>query len=449
VSTVLTGWGRTPASVTSTVCPGAGQDITALLADAGQRGAIARGLGRSYGDAAQNGGGRTILTRGRRRLLAWDAASGVVRAEAGATIGEIAALGLPDGWFPKVVPGTRHVTLGGAVAADIHGKNHHRDGSFSTTVRSFTLASPARGVVEVTPAGDPELFRATCGGMGLTGVVLEVELQLHPVETGLIRMHTERLGDLDSVMAQMQASDQAWRYSVAWVDLLARGSALGRGLLDRGEHALRTEVPTAQRSAAAGMNGSGAPAPPALPFSALRRPLVALANGMRYRRGTCGERYVSTGEFFHPLDRVGEWSRLYGPRGMVQYQFAVPEAGATVVHEVVGELARRRAPAFLAVLKRFGPTSDMLAFPVGGWTLAADFPAGWDALGPLLDRFDEDVAKAGGRVYLAKDGRMRPEMVPAMYPQLGRWRAAVHREDPAGVMQSDLSRRLDLRGDGR
>jgi decaprenylphospho-beta-D-ribofuranose 2-oxidase len=444
---LLTGWGRTAPSSSLLVRPADAASVEALLAESSSRGAIARGLGRSYGDAAQNGGGRTVSMRGLRGLHAFDPATGVLHAAAGMSLGEVAELTVPAGWFPRVVPGTRHVTLGGALAADVHGKNHHRDGGFAASVRSARIATPALGTVTVRP-GD-ELFAATAGGMGLTGIVLDVELQLVRVQTAYVEVRRRVEADIDAVMAALEAGDRDHRYSVAWIDLLARGSRLGRGLVDLGDHAAPDALPAGARDRPLEMRvGRGATAP-RVPVTPLRRPLVAAGNALRHRLGRPGAGVVGLAAFFHPLDRVELWSRAYGPRGLVQYQFAVPAAAAATLVRVAEEVGRARAPVFLAVLKRFGGEGEgLLSFPLPGWTLALDLPAAWPPVAGLLDRLDDLVAAAGGRVYLAKDGRMRPGVVEAMYPRLQAWREAVLASDPGGVLQSDLGRRLDLRGGG-
>jgi decaprenylphospho-beta-D-ribofuranose 2-oxidase len=448
---LLTGWGNTAPSRSTTSVPTDAAAVEELLAAADGRGVVARGLGRSYNDAAQNGGGRTIVMTGLHEVLSFDRERGVLRAGAGLSLGEAAELAVPAGWFPPVVPGTRHVTLGGALAADIHGKNHHCDGGFAAGVRGFRLATPAGGVVEVTEAAAPDLFHATAGGMGMTGLVLDVELQLQPIETARIRVERRVGRDLDGVMAALRCGDAHHRYSVAWIDLLARGRRLGRGLVDLGDHAAVDELPAGLRSDPLALCRTRAVSAPPVPVSPLRPGLVAAGNALRFRLGSGRREAVSTiDQFHHPLDRVEHWNRGYGPRGLVQYQFAVPDAAASVIGEVAARVAASRAPAYLAVLKRLGENGGgMLSFPIAGWTLAIDFPAAWPPLGGLLEGFDRLVAEAGGRVYLAKDSRADPAVVESMYPGITRWRQIVARCDPRGVLQSDLCRRLDLRGERR
>ncbi|KAF4409298.1 MULTISPECIES: FAD-binding oxidoreductase [Streptomyces] len=421
-------------------------ETAAAVRDRGPRGVIARGLGRAYGDAAQNAGGHVLDMTGLNRVRSVDTEHGEAVCDAGVSLHRLMEVLLPLGWFVPVTPGTRQVTVGGAVCADIHGKNHHAEGGFARHVRSLDLLTADGEVRTVTPGTD--LFDATTGGMGLTGVVLGATLRLLPVETSLMTVDTERATDLDDLMARLTAGDHRYRYSVAWIDLLARGSATGRAVLTRGDHAPLDALPArSRRDPLAFRPGTLPPAPRFLPDGLLRRGTVGLFNELWYRRAPRSR----TGElqrlsaFFHPLDGVPDWNRIYGRSGFVQYQFVVGHERADALRRVVGMLARRRCPSFLAVLKRFGPADPgWLSFPMAGWTLALDIPAGLPGLGRFLDELDEVVAEAGGRVYLAKDARLRPETLAAMYPRLGDFRALRAQLDPDGVFASDLARRLGL-----
>ena len=448
--TLLTGWGRTAPTLASVHRPADAGQVTELMARSRARGVIARGLGRAYGDAAQNAGGRVLSLLDVRGVRSFDPETGVITVGAGLSIGDLARLVLPHGWFPPVLPGTSHVTVGGAIAADIHGKNHHREGSFCDHVRSLELVRAGGERLTVTPGGTSEVFAATAGGMGLTGVVVEATLQLLGVETDRVRVDTERARNLDDVMERMERGDESYRYSVAWIDCLARGRALGRSVLMRGDHATPQELSPGGRTAAAG--GFSPPrmlsAPPGLPSGLLSTPALRAFNEVYFRRSPRHEhgRLEALHSYFHPLDVVGDWNRLYGPRGLLQYQLVVPFGAESTLREVVERLAAARAPAFLAVLKRFGGGRGMLSFPIPGWTLTMDLPAGRRELAPLLDDLDELVVGAGGRLYLAKDSRLRPELLEAMYPELGRWREVQARLDPQGALRSDLGRRLGLGG---
>lgn len=442
----VTGWGRTAPSTARLIRPRTYEEAVTAVRDCGARGGIPRGLGRAYGDAAQNAGGAVLDMTGLDRIHVVDAAGGSVLCDAGVSLHHLMEVLLPLGWFVPVTPGTRYVTVGGAIGADIHGKNHHVSGSFSRHVVCLELLT-ADGTVRTVRPGTA-LFDATAGGMGLTGVILTATVRLLPVETSLMSVDTERATDLDDLMARLTATDHRYRYSVAWIDLLARGAATGRAVLTRGDHAPLSALPARARRTPLSFRPARLPAAPAcLPEGLLTRRTVGLFNELWYRRAP----RARTGElqrlsaFFHPLDGVPHWNRVYGRGGFVQYQFVVGHGREETLRRIVDRIARRRCPSFLAVLKRFGEADPgWLSFPVPGWTLALDVPAGLPGLGGLLDGLDEEVAAAGGRVYLAKDSRLRPDLLAAMYPRLDDFRALRAELDPRGVFTSDLSRRLTL-----
>ncbi|GHE40682.1 oxidoreductase [Streptomyces cellulosae] len=442
----VTGWGRTAPSSARLVRPRTFEEAALAVRGCGARGGIARGLGRAYGDAAQNAGGEVFDMTGLDRIHAIDADGGTVLCDAGVSLHRLMEVLLPLGWFVPVTPGTRYVTVGGAIGADIHGKNHHVSGSFSRHVLSFELLT-ADGQVRTVVPGTP-LFEATAGGMGLTGVILTATVRLQPVRTTWMSVDTERASDLDDLMARLADTDHRYRYSVAWIDLLARGRATGRAVLTRGDHAPLEALPRAARHEPLSFRTSRLPAAPSfVPEGLLSRTTVGLFNDLWFRKAP----RARTGElqripaFFHPLDGVPHWNRIYGRGGFVQYQFVVGHGREDTLRRIVRRISQRRCPSFLAVLKRFGDADPgWLSFPVPGWTLALDIPASLPGLGAFLDELDEEVAAAGGRVYLAKDSRLRPDLLAAMYPRLDDFRALRAELDPRGVFTSDLSRRLCL-----
>ena len=442
---LLTGWGRTGPSRARVSRPRSPAELERLLEAPAARGTIARGLGRCYGDAAQRAGGHVIAATGLAYLRDWDDHGGRVTVGAGLSLAALIATALPRGFFIPVSPGTRYITVGGAIAADIHGKNHHRDGSFADHVESLLLRTPGGALRELTRDGSHDEFVATAGGMGLTGVIVEATLRLLPVETARVRVDTERASDLDDVMARMEAGDAAYRYSVAWIDTLARGASLGRSILMRGDHARREELGPEDRGHD-GLPRSPRLAAPRLPFGVLGRPSVRAFNELWFRKAPRCERgrIDSLESFFFPLDAVRGWNRLYGRRGFLQYQLVLPFGEEAALRRVLERVSDSRSPSFLAVLKRFGDQRGIISFPMPGWTLALDMPAADPQLATLLDGLDELVAGAGGRVYLAKDSRLRPELLDAMYPQLPRWRELRDRLDPERRMRSDLAARLGL-----
>ncbi|MEU5252941.1 FAD-binding oxidoreductase [Streptomyces longwoodensis] len=444
----VTGWGRTAPSVARLIRPRTYEEAVAAVRTCGARGGIPRGLGRAYGDAAQNAGGAVFDMTGLDRVHAIDADGGTVLCGAGVSLHRLMEVLLPLGWFVPVTPGTRYVTVGGAIGADIHGKNHHGSGSFSRHVLAMELLTADGTVHSVRPGTD--LFDATAGGMGLTGVILTATLQLQPVQTSLMSVDTERATDLDDLMARLTTGDDHYRYSVAWIDLLARGAATGRAVLTRGDHAPVDALPAgsrARRDPLAFRPGRLPAAPRHLPGGLLTRRSVGAFNELWYRRAPRLRRgeLQTIAAFFHPLDGVPHWNRIYGRGGFVQYQFVVGYGQEDALRRIVDRIAARRCPSFLAVLKRFGDADPgWLSFPRPGWTLALDVPAALPGLGAFLDELDEQVAAAGGRVYLAKDSRLRPELLAAMYPRLDDFRALRAELDPRGVFVSDLARRLSL-----
>ena len=445
---LLSGWGRTAPTRAEVIRPDEPEDALQAIAAASPRGVIARGLGRCYGDAAQNSGGQVLDTTALAWISDFDPEQGTITVGGGTSLGTLLRAVVPSGWFVPVLPGTRHVTVGGAVASDVHGKNHHRDGCFSRYVDWLMLATPGGGLQRVGPEDDPEAFQATCGGMGLTGLIVDARVRLLPVETSAIQVTTERCADLDAVLERMEESDAAYRYSVAWIDCLAGGRALGRGVLTRGNHARIADLPPRRRGRPLALPRDPAATVPPLPWWPLSRPAVRAFNEAWYRKAPRRATAIdSLGSFFYPLDGLREWNRLYGGGGLLQYQAVVPADRQDSVRELLTRLRTARAPAFLAVLKRFGPGTGLLSFPIDGWTLAVDMPAAHPGLPALLDDLDELVASSGGRVYLAKDSRLRPELVEAMYPEIGDWRRIRRRLDPEDVLISDLARRLRLHGD--
>jgi len=455
--TVLTGWGRAApgAADVVTLDPSDTDALAEALAEPGRRGVIARGLGRSYGDPAQNSGGRVVQCTAEQRGIEIDDARGLATVAAGVSLADLLDVIVPRGWFVPVTPGTRYVTIGGAIASDIHGKNHHQTdtfgGSFGNHVVSLRLMLADGTLVEVGPDRDPELFWATVGGMGLTGVIVAATFHLIPIETSAMSVETRRIDHLDEIMARMADSDHTVRYSVAWLDLLATGRHLGRGVLTNGEHATQAQLP-------AGHAGTGLEyearqligVPPVIPPAGVINQFTVRAfNEVWFRkapRAREGE-LQSIPAYFHPLDLARNWNRVYGRNGFLQYQFVVPYEAEATLRTIIERISAGQVPTFLTVLKRFGPGNQgMLSFPTGGWTLAIDVAATYHRLADLLRQFDRLVLDAGGRHYLAKDCHMSAEAVRRGYPRLDEWRAVRDRVDPTGVFASDMSRRLGLTG---
>ena len=443
----LTGWGRTARSGARLLAVNA-DTIAEIVTDAGDRGALARGLGRSYGDAAQNAGGVVMRLTGSAADATIDRTRNEITVGGGVSIDDLLRIIVPRGYFVPVTAGTRFVTIGGAIASDIHGKNHHGEGSFGNHVRRITLLLADGTTTQLSPADQPDLFWATIGGMGLTGVVLEATIAVLPIETSRCIVDTSRVDDLDHVLALMEEGDYRYRYAVAWIDLMAKGRHLGRSILSRGDHARLDQLTGPAIDAPLDYHaGVIASVPPLVPVSALNRVSIKVFNEMWFRkapRSRVGE-LQTIPQYFHPLDMVGQWNLTYGPRGFVQYQILVPFGEETALRKVIERLASSGAASFVTVLKRFGAANSApLSFPAPGWTLTLDIPAGTHGLSAMLHELDTVVLDAGGRHYMAKDSHTTPEAIRRGYPRLAEWQEIRNRADPKGVWQSDLARRLGL-----
>ena len=390
------------------------------------------GMGRSYGDVCMNENGRLLVTDMLDRILVFDRARGVLRAEAGLTLDRLLRVAVPQGWFPPVVPGTKFVTLAGAVANDVHGKNHETAGTLGAHVRALGLARSSGEVLTLSRQENAELFAATIGGLGLTGAILWVELQLSAIRSAMIDTETFAIDDLAGFFRRAEES-RDWPYTVAWVDCLAKGSAMGRGFFIRGRHA-DTGGFDVHRAPALGV-------PLDAPGGLLNAYTIGAFNALyRHRPFVLGAKQVHYDPFFFPLDAVAGWNRLYGPRGFFQHQSAVPLAGAfETVRKLLELTAEFAEGSFLVVLKLFGdrPSPGVLSFPLPGATLALDFPNKGESTRRLLDRMTDIVLAAGGRLYPAKDATMSGAAFRAGYPA---WRTVEARRDPA--IMSDFWRRV-------
>jgi FAD/FMN-containing dehydrogenase len=431
--TALWGWGRSSVVRARELCS---EDLAADTRSA----VLTRGLGRSYGDASlpAREGEPVACSRRANRLLGFDAGSGWLRAEAGLSLEELLRVFLPRGWFPPVSPGTSHVTLGGMVAADVHGKNHHHAGSLGRHVRRLRLRTGGGEIVDCSREENPELFFATLGGMGLTGHMLDVELRLERLPSPWIEQELELAPDLEGLLGALRGADAAWPFTVAWVDSFARGRQLGRGAVIKGRWA------PAERAPAAAPAMRRAPAVPFQMPSWLLNPASGRAFYELYRRvQRRGRRIVHPQPFFHPLDSLRHWNRLYGRRGFTQYQCVLPDHELDGARELFELLARLRAEPFLAVVKEFGEQGEgLLSFPRHGLTLTFDIPIGRERTQGVIDALNERVLARGGRVYLAKDAFTRAEHFRAMQPHLAEFARVREKWDPQRRLRSALSVRL-------
>ena len=442
----VTGWGRYPRFEAALVEPSSMAEAARL--QEGLTGFVARGNGRAYGDAAI-GTISCLSLRGLDRFRGFDRASGRLSVEAGVLLSDIIAAFLPHGYFPAVVPGTKLVSVGGMIAADVHGKNHHGAGSFGEHVESFSLAMPDGSIVTCSAGQSPELFAATLGGMGLTGTILSATFRLSRVETGWVRQDTLVASDLAAALELLSKHDDA-TYSAAWIDCLAKGSALGRSLIHLGEHASRSDVEALAPGSPLfpGRRAARLAVPWNLPRLTLNRWSVAAFNEAYFRRGAsaAGRPFLnSIDAFFFPLDAVRDWNRIYGANGFLQHQCVVPaEHAQETLGAILERIAARGNASFLAVLKKLGPSSTgLMSFPGKGFTLALDLALDKDIF-VFLDEIDRLVTAAGGRVYLAKDARQSRATFEAGYPDLQRFREIRRQIGADERIASRLSERLGI-----
>lgn len=441
----ISDWGNYPVIEAEAAGFASAEELRARLESPGE--AIAYGNGRSYGDASLQK--RVLLTRRSNRFLAFDESTGILRCEAGVLLSEILDLFVPRGWFLPVTPGTKLITVGGAIAADVHGKNHHVEGSFGQHLLSMEVMRGDGSVIACSPTEKAEFFRITVGGMGLTGVILNATFRLKRIETAFIRQETVRAANLTEIMDCFEASAE-WSYSVAWIDCLARGDALGRSIMMRGEHARESELVKPARKAAPLCPGPRPKfdVPFMFPNFALNKWTMRAFNFAYYNKCRPGihRSIVDYNHFFYPLDAVGHWNRIYGRRGFTQYQFVLPlEAGRAGMRRILERIAGSGLGSFLAVLKLFGEQEGFMSFPMAGYTLALDFPISFQAM-ELFKELDAMVADYGGRLYLAKDSRMDAAMFERTYPNAAEFRQAVAmlNEGQATRFASLLSRRIGI-----
>jgi decaprenylphospho-beta-D-ribofuranose 2-oxidase len=409
-------------------------------------GTIARGLGRSYGDAAVNAGGQVLGMKHVARYLSFDEQTGVLICEAGVSLEQIIRDFAPRGWFPMVTPGTKRVTVGGCIANDVHGKAHHAQGSFLASVESMTVLLASGDVVTASRTENPDLFFGSFGGMGLLGIVLTATLHLRRIETTYFRQRSLRVPDLEAMLQVLDEQDRLFPYSVATLDIFARGAALGRGVVTVGDHAQLAELPSSLRRAPLRVAGAAwIGVPFQLPELTLNNWSMRLVNAAIQRIQAGARPFGHYEGFFYPLDRLRHWNRGYGRRGFTQYQFVIPfQDGARHLREILETILSSGELPFLNILKRLGKESGgTLSFPREGYTLAIDFPIRQGTVA-LLRRLDAMVLAAGGRVYLGKDSYVEPEMFRAMYPEVASFLALKAKLDPGGVFTSNLARRVGL-----
>ena len=447
----LTGWARTAPSVAqvlSTPDPDVVAKAVAQAADSGGRGVIARGLGRSYGDNAQNGGGLVVDMTPLNKIHSMDGDTHLADVDAGVNLDQLMRAALPLGLWVPVLPGTRQVTIGGAIACDIHGKNHHSAGSFGNHVRSMDLLTADGEICRLTPDGpDAELFWATVGGNGLTGIILRATIEMTPTETAYFIADGDVTAGLDETIAfHSDGSEDNYTYSSGWFDAITAPPKLGRAVISRGSLATVDQLPKKLQKNPLKFDAPQYFTTPDIFPSGLGNKLIfGTMTEIWYRMGkTYRGKAQNLTQFYHPLDMVGEWNRAYGPAGFGQYQFVVPTEAVEEFKAIIIDIQKSGHYSFLNVFKLFGAGNQApLSFPIPGWTVCVDFQIK-PGLNEFLNELDRRVLEFGGRLYTAKDNRVKAETFHAMYPRIDEWIAVRRKVDPNGVFASDMARRLEL-----
>ena len=439
----LSGWGRCPVEECHVYRPEKRGALSALIGGDGEATFIPRGLGRSYGDTSLNAGGGVLDYTRLNRMRAFDPETGVLECEAGVSLAEILDAFVPRGFFPSVLPGTKFVTVGGAIANDIHGKNHHRDGAFSQFVEQLTLLTPEGEELACSREDNADVFWATVGGIGLTGLIRTARIKLQRVESAYVTVDYLRAKNIDEALAAMAESDENYQYSVAWVDCLAKGASLGRSVLMRGNHAPAGAV--ARKDPLRIKPKREKTVPIDFPGFALNRLSVGAFNAVFYGfHKTVSGKQIDYDQYFCPLDSIHDWNRMYGKRGFTQYQVTFPLDARQGLVELLEKISASGRASFLAVLKRLGPQGPgLLSYPCGGYTITLDLPMRKDLI-PFLHGLDERVLEHGGRLYCAKDVCTLPETFAAMYPRLEQFQEVKARLDPNHRFSSTMARRLRI-----
>jgi decaprenylphospho-beta-D-ribofuranose 2-oxidase len=454
----LTGWARTSPTTAQVLTTSDPEIVAAAVLRVAEqneskpshlrRGVIARGLGRSYGDNAQNGGGLVVDMSALNRIHSMNAETHIVDVDGGVSLDQLMRAALPFGLWVPVLPGTRQVTIGGAIGCDIHGKNHHSAGSFGNHVRSMELLLADGTVRHITPDGDDApLFWATVGGNGLTGIILRATIEMTPTETAYFIADGDVTASLDETIAiHSDGSESRYDYSSAWFDAISGPPKLGRAALSRGSLATLDQLPAKLQKDP--LRFSAKPLltfPDVFPNGLANKYTFGPIGELWYRKsGTYRGKVQNLTQFYHPLDMFGEWNRAYGPAGFLQYQFVVPPQAVGEFKKIIHDIQRSGHYSFLNVFKLFGPGNQApLSFPIEGWNVCVDFPIK-EGLGAFVADLDRRVLEFGGRLYTAKDSRTSADTFHAMYPRIDEWIAVRRSVDPTGVFASDMARRLEL-----
>jgi len=438
----IAGWGNYPMSDSYVFQPSGESDLKKVL---NKLKVIPRGLGRSYGDQAVNDAKHVAVCTKMNHFIAWDEAQGLLECEAGVSLEEIITYFAPKGWLPMICPGTKFVTIGGAIANDIHGKAHHIDGSFVNCVISFKIMLADGSTVEASRTENSDLFWANFGGLGLLGVIISAKIKLRKIETTYFKQKSIVIKNLDEMLEALDKYDHEYNYSVAWIDALAKGKKLGSGVLTLGNAAKLDELPENLKKEPLKIHPKGKLSVPMfMPNFTLNGFTVKILNRLIAFVQNSPKNFVHYEKFFFPLDAINNWNRGYGKRGFIQYQFVIPEEnGRENVAKILEMIAGSGCTPFLNVFKRMGDGQGILSFPFKGYTLAIDFPVTKN-LKAFTKKLDAKVLEAGGRLYLGKDAMLDEQMFKSMYPQHKEWMAIKAKYDPSNVFTSNISRRLGL-----
>ena len=437
----IANWGNYPVMESNEESFAFPEQLNQLLDEGGDF--IPRGNGRCYGDASL--GQRTISTLKYDKILSFDPATGIFECQSGLTLDQILEVIVPRGWFLPVTPGTKFITVGGAVASDVHGKNHHIDGSFSNHMLDMDIVLASKKMITCSPRMNEDLFEATCGGMGLTGLITRVRFQLKKIETSFIKQKQIKAGNLEELIRLFETYHQ-YTYSVAWIDCLKKGEQFGRSILMLGEHARLSDLNEKQQQDSLQLpKKKQINFPFNLPSWVLNAFTVRAFNYLFYAKNFKREinNVISYEPFFYPLDAILHWNRGYGKNGFVQYQFVLPLQAKPGLIEILNRISDKGLGSFLAVLKVFGKQESIISFPREGYTLALDFPIKPGLL-EFLDELDQVVLRYGGRLYMSKDARMKPETLQSGYPDLGKFKDIVRKYNPEAKIHSLQSDRLFL-----
>lgn len=440
----ITNWGKYPVANANEFVFDSESHLRRVLSAPEYRSWIARGAGRCYGDASL--GENIVSTLHYTNILEFDTAKGEIYCEAGVTLEELLEVIIPEGYFLPVTPGTKFITVGGAVASDIHGKNHHKEGSFSAHVLAMDIYTADGVVHHATRTEHQDLFEATCGGMGLTGIIMRVRFRLKKIESAYIKQVTARARNLDEIFDLFE-EHRSWTYSMSWIDCFQKGDKLGRSIMYAGEHATVSDLTGEKQKKPLYLPAKRKLTVPFNLPSITLNPLSIRAFNFLYYNKSPRQRHtgiVDYDTFFYPLDSILHWNRMYGKNGFVQYQFVLPlEVSKKGLTEILLRINKANMGSFLAVLKLFGKQDDLISFPMEGYTLALDF-AVRKGLFQFLDELDKIVMDLGGRIYLSKDARMKPDFFWRSYPQVSRFAEIVQKYNPQATFASTQSERLHL-----